>query len=99
MKIKRWKEYEKNTLRGFVDVELPSGMILKSMTWHQKDDSEWIGLPAKEYIKDDGSKSYSNLVDFKDRNLYYAFCDQVIGALKEHIGETPNQNDDDDTPF
>ncbi|MEA3159907.1 MAG: hypothetical protein QOD95_1455 [Gammaproteobacteria bacterium] len=35
--IKNWKPFEKNTLRGFLDLLLPSGLILRGCTFHMKD--------------------------------------------------------------
>jgi len=89
MKILSFKPYEKNTLKGFLEVETPQGYIIKNLTWHQKEDgdktSEWLGLPAREYEKEDGSKGWANLLDFATRNLYWDFCNAVLKALKEHL--------------
>jgi len=87
MKILKYKVYKKNTLLGFLEVETPSGMILKNLTYHRKDDKEWIGLPSREYVKEDGTKAYANIVDFTTRNLYWDFTQTVIRALKEDLGQ------------
>jgi hypothetical protein len=101
MKILKFKEYEKNTLRGFIDVEMPSGMIVKGLTWHKKEDgekvSEWLGLPAREYTKEDGSKGYANQVDFVTRNLYWDFVLAVLDALKAHLKAEKQQEIQPDT--
>ena len=105
MRISNFRSYEKNTLKGFIEVELPSGMILKNITWHQRDDKEWIGLPAREYKKDDGSTGYANVVDFVDKTTYWKFVNKVFDALKEHLGQgttTPEVEGPDrepDLPF
>ena len=43
------RRYEKNTLKGFVDLELTRvGIIIRDCTWHQHaDGKEWVGFPAK----------------------------------------------------
>ena len=71
MKILKFRRYEKNTLKGFIEVELPSGLIIKDITWHQKEDREWLGLPARQYDKEDGSKGWANLVEFSDKSIYW----------------------------
>jgi hypothetical protein len=91
MKILKFKPFERNTLRGFLEVETPQGMIIKGLTWHRKTDgekvSEWIGLPAREYTKDDGSKGWANIVDFATKNLYWDFTYAILKALKEHLDQ------------
>ena len=32
-----WKAYQKNTLRGFLSLTLPSGLVIHNCTLHQKD--------------------------------------------------------------
>lgn len=89
MKILNFKPYEKNTLKGFIEVEMPSGMIIKNLTYHRKSDgektSEWLGLPSKEYTKQDGSKGWADQIDFVTRNLYWDFVTAVLKAFKEHL--------------
>jgi len=91
MKILNFKPYEKNTLKGFLEVETPQGMVIKNLTWHKKEDgektSEWLGLPAREYEKEDGSKAWANQVDFVTRNLYWDFTTAVLDALREHLSQ------------
>jgi hypothetical protein len=89
MKILKFKPFERNTLQGFLEVKTPEGFIIKGLTWHRKTDgekvSEWLGLPAREYVKDDGSKGWANQLDFSSRDLYWSFTHAVLKALKEHL--------------
>jgi len=85
MKILKFRPYEKNTLRGFIEVELPSGMIIKDISWHQREDREWLGLPARQYEKEDGSKGWANQIDFISKDLYWTFVDKVLDALRDHL--------------
>jgi hypothetical protein len=79
--IKNFKPFEKNTLRGFFDVELPSGMILCGCTLHEREGRRWIGLPAKPYTKEDGSQSWVKIVDFVDRDKAKQFQESVLPAV------------------
>ena len=65
--IRNFKPSQKNTLRGFFDVELSSGMILCGCTLHQKGDHFWISLPAKSYTTESGLQSWVKIVDFRDK--------------------------------
>jgi hypothetical protein len=85
--IKNFKPFEKNTLRAFFDVELPSGMILCGCTLHEKEGRRWVGLPAKPYTKDDGSQSWVKIVDFADRDKAKQFRDLVLPAVLAVMSE------------
>jgi hypothetical protein len=81
-------------------------MIIKNLTWHQKVDgektSEWLGLPAREYVKEDGSKGYANIIDFTDKKLYFNFVEAVLEALKlgeAWRGDEAPQEEVEDIPF
>ena len=65
IKIRR---YEKNTLKGFVDLELiRTGIIIRDCTWHRHENGkEWIGFPARSYTKDDGTTAWQPLVEFAE---------------------------------
>ena len=84
--VREWKPFEKNTLRGFLSIELPSGMILHGLTVHQKDDSRWVGLPAKEYTKD-GERSWIPQVEFASKAARERFQACVLAAVDAHAGE------------
>jgi hypothetical protein len=81
LSIRNFKPFEKNTLRGFFDVELPSGIILCGCTLHEREGKRWIGLPAKPYTKDDGSQSWVKIVDFADREKAKQFQESVLPAV------------------
>lgn len=55
-----WRPLRKGTsLRGFVTLTLPSGMIVHDVTYHQRDDgARWVGLPARQYQNADGSTTW-----------------------------------------
>jgi hypothetical protein len=84
--VREWKPFEKNTLRGFLSIELPSGMILHGLTVHQKDDSRWVGLPAKEYTKN-GERSWIPQVEFASKAARERFQACVLAAVDAHAGE------------
>jgi hypothetical protein len=72
------RKLNKNSLRGFFDVELPSGMKLNGCTLLEKDGKRWIGLPSKEWTKADGSKSYVPVVEIPDRDARDKFNAAVL---------------------
>ncbi len=80
MRAVNFKRYAKNSLVGIFDLELPSGMILKGCTLHTKGERHWTGLPGKPYTKENGEKSWSNIIDFKDKATSYKFNDAATVA-------------------
>lgn len=86
-----FRPYTKNTLRGFFDLQLPSGMILKGCTLHQKSENDrwWTGLPAKEFRKEDGSTGYANIIDFVDKQTAFRFGDAATEAARVAFDACP----------
>jgi hypothetical protein len=54
--VRDFKPFERNILRGFFDVELASGLILRGYCLHEKNGNFWCGLPAKPYEDKDGKQ-------------------------------------------
>jgi hypothetical protein len=84
--VREWKPFERNTLRGFLSIELPSGLILHGCTLHEKTGSRWVGLPAREYQKD-GERIWSPLIEFSTREVRQAFQEQALAAFDAYMGE------------
>jgi hypothetical protein len=76
-RILSFKLVEKNTLRGFFDLELPSGMILSGCMVHTKNDQWWVGLPSKPYTAADGTQSWTKIVDFRDAKTRNKFQETI----------------------
>jgi hypothetical protein len=79
--IANFTKFERNSLRGFFDVELPSGLILRGCSLHIRGSSRWLGLPSKTFTKPDGSKGFTPTVEFTDRARAQDFRDRCIAAL------------------
>jgi hypothetical protein len=76
--ISNARKLNKGALRGFFDVELPSGLKLNSCTLLEKDGKRWIGLPSREYTKTDGTKAYQPIVEIPDREARDKFNGAVL---------------------
>jgi hypothetical protein len=87
IRILEWKPYEKNTLKGFLSVELASGLVLHSLMLHEKNGSRWIGFPAREWVHE-GIKQFARFIEFRDRAAADRFRDQVLDALDVHLTRT-----------
>lgn len=79
--VSNWRTFERNTLRGFFDVTLPSGMILRGCSLHEKNRGRWVGLPSTKFKKADGSFAFTPTVEFSSREAADGFRDLVLAAL------------------
>jgi hypothetical protein len=61
----KFRPYAKNTLRGFVDLELTRvGLIIHDCCWHEKNGKEWIAFPARSYTDKNHNTQWSPVVEF-----------------------------------
>jgi hypothetical protein len=82
------KPFSKNTLRGFFDLELAdTGVILRGCTLHERDGKKWLGWLGRPYTKEDGSQSWSNIVDFRDNKTKYLLQDEVLPLVLAAMAE------------
>jgi hypothetical protein len=79
-----FKRHEKNTLRGFLDLELPAaGIILIGATLHEKNGSRWIGLPARPYTDPQtGKTAWAQIIDFASKEARQAFQRAALRAVE-----------------
>jgi hypothetical protein len=55
IKASAWRSVVKNSLRGFVVLELsPSGLILNDCALHERAGKRWVSLPSKPQIDAEG---------------------------------------------
>jgi DNA-binding cell septation regulator SpoVG len=83
--VSEWKPYQKNTLRGFLSLTLPSGLVIHNCTLHQKAAARWIGLPARQYTKDDGSTSFTPVIEFSSNTARARFQAAALEAMDRYM--------------
>lgn len=85
--ISNARKIGKCALIGFFDVTLPSGIKLNSCTLLSKKDGtgRFIGLPSKEWVKSDGSKSWVPVVEIPDREARDKFNAMVLPAAERAL--------------
>jgi hypothetical protein len=86
----RFRVFEKNTLKGFADLELTRvGLVIRDCTWHEKNGKEWVGFPARSYTDKDGNTQWSPLVEFAESagEARRQFQEQAVAAIHDFIEE------------
>jgi hypothetical protein len=89
LRLISFKPLTKNTLRGFCEVELPSGLRIREISIHQKSGKCWAGLPARPVIDGegrhhlvDGKKQYSALLEWRSRDLSDEFSRRIVALVR-----------------
>src|SRR5262245_21293504 len=86
------KPLRSNTLVGFCTITIPElHLKIIDLSVHEKNESRWVGLPAKAQItrdatvrKDDrGKVAYTPVLEFTDKATRSAFSERVIASLLE----------------
>jgi hypothetical protein len=63
-------------------------MILHSLMLHERNGTQWIGLPAREWTSGQGVKQFAKLIEFRDRAAAARFQNQTLAALDEYLQRT-----------
>ncbi len=87
-----WHPCERNTLRGFADIFLPSlHLEIRDIAVHEMNEKRWVQLPARpqldgnrELVRDQAGKiQYATIMRFRDRPTADAFSGAVITAIQD----------------
>jgi hypothetical protein len=96
MKATSFKQYQKGTLQGFFELHLDSGLSIRGMTYHRKDDKRWVAFPSKPYEDKDGETKYQNILYIPDESRWTKFQTLALRALDEVLNE---EEVTEDIPF
>jgi hypothetical protein len=88
--IEDFVRVERNTLRGFAKVRIPSGIIFHDVAIHRQADVAWASPASKpllnrdgQHMKDaSGKAQWVPIVSFTSRELRDKFSAAVIDALR-----------------
>jgi DNA-binding cell septation regulator SpoVG len=84
--VREWRPHVKNTLVGFASIELPSGLVIHGICLHQKGDSRWVSMPARQYEKG-SEKTWAPLVEFTTKDAREKFQRCVLEAIDIYLAE------------
>ena len=87
--ISDWKPMTRGTLRGFVTISIPSGMIVHEICvfatngkfWASPPSRPMVGRDGKVLVGDDGKTKYSPLIEFVSKSVRDRWSEAVIAAL------------------
>ena len=85
-----WKPLNSGSLRGFLVLTIPPGLIVHNCQLLEVGGRRWIGLPARRFLMADGKVHYEPIVEFTDRKAYWQFeriALEVVEAYLKARGE------------
>jgi hypothetical protein len=88
--IEDFRSLVRDSLRGFVCVRLPEGIILQDVAIHVRDGKSWASPPGRPMVDRDGrqlkdaagKRRFSQTLTFTSRAHRDAFSDSIIEALR-----------------
>jgi len=83
IEVSDWKPVAKNTLCVSLSNSLPSGLLIRDCTLHDRDGARWVGLPTRHYATKAGVDGRICFVDFASPEIGDRFHDEILGALDE----------------
>ena len=81
----QFKEHEKNRLRGFASLRLPSGLTIHGCGLHQKAGKRWISSPAQAYKTPDGTARWVPVFEVPDRARLAVFQHKALDAVDRYL--------------
>jgi hypothetical protein len=85
-KVRSWRPFQKNTLLGFMSMELPSGLVINDITLHEKSGSRWTAMPARQYELN-GEKTWAPVIEFAGKESRAAFQELALSAIDRYLAE------------
>jgi hypothetical protein len=83
--VRNFREHFKNTLKAFFSLEIDNGLILHGFTLHEKNGSEWVGVPAREVEKDGVASYWLPQIEFTNRDFRSVFQSRTLAAVHRHL--------------
>ncbi len=80
-----WKPQERDSLRGFLTLTLPSGLTINNCHLIEAGGGRWIGLPARQFRRPDGSIYYEPLIDFATAKARRNFQRAALTAVETYL--------------
>lgn len=82
----KYKAVNKGSLAGFADLYLPgSDLEIYGCAVFRSNGREWVAMPSKEVVTNEGLKKYYAYVRFRERTRMDAFSHEAMQAIRPHM--------------
>lgn len=106
LEVQNIQPVHKGNLLAVCDVHIiPWKMTLNEIKIFEKGANRWIGMPAREFVNEQGERKYIELVTFDNDGVKNRFRSQIMGAIDKFLAENPDMKpedvikEDEDLPF
>ncbi len=82
--ISDWKDVAGGALRAVFTLTVPGGFSFHETKYFVKDDSRWVKLPDREYVKKDGAKGYMPVITM-EKEKREMFNSLALDAVDEFL--------------
>jgi len=83
VEVLSFKPFNSKTLKGWLDVVIPSlGMKISGFGLHEREGERWLSLPSREY-ESGGERKFAPIIEFSDKDSREAFQKAALIALAE----------------
>jgi hypothetical protein len=73
--------------KATVDLPVPKWhLVIRGALWSQKGGHEWVAFPAAEWSDRNGTRKFSNIIEFTDRETAGQFQGAALAAVHAIAG-------------
>jgi len=64
-------------------IQIDKKLIISDFTVHQRNGREWISFPARQFVKNDGSKGYRDYISFVGKSGNAEFKKRLLAKVSK----------------
>jgi hypothetical protein len=90
-KLLAWTAHESGSLKGFADIQFPSGLQIAGICVHVAGSRAWASPPGRLWIEhgelardESGKPRYAQFIRFANHGVRARWPDAVLAAVNEH---------------
>jgi DNA-binding cell septation regulator SpoVG len=80
-----WKPLDHGSLRGFLTLTLPSGLVIHNCQLIEAGGRRWVGLPSRRFLQADGKVHYEPIIEFTTRKAHRNFERTALEAVERFL--------------
>src|SRR5580658_8777818 len=83
--VYNWKPLDHGSLRGFLTLTLPSGLVIHNCQLLEAGGRQWVGLPSRRFLMADGKVHYEPIIEFATRKARRNFERTALEVVEAYL--------------